>query len=39
LIIGVLHSLNLVALPVMGRLLTLNRRLDEAVTPPPSDQA
>jgi hypothetical protein len=24
---------------VMGRLLTLNRRLDEAVTPPPSDQA
>jgi hypothetical protein len=39
LIIGVLHSLNLVALPVMGRLLTLNRRLDEAVPPPQSDQA
>ena len=38
LIIGVMHSLNLVALPVMGRLLTLNRRLDEAV-PPRSDQA
>lgn len=29
LIIGVLHGLNLIALPVMGRLLTLNRRLDE----------
>ena len=33
LIIGVLHSANLVALPVMGRLLTLNRRLDEAAPP------
>ncbi|TPW14828.1 MAG: Uncharacterized protein FD127_1173 [Acidimicrobiaceae bacterium] len=30
LIIGVLHSANLLALPVMGRLLTLNRRLDDA---------
>ena len=29
LILGVLHGLNLIALPVMGRLLTLNRRLDE----------
>jgi hypothetical protein len=27
--IGLLHGLNLLALPVMGRLLTLNRRLDE----------
>ena len=35
LIIGVLHGVNLLALPVMGRLLTLNRRLDE--TTPPSD--
>ena len=34
LIIGVLHSANLLALPVMGRLLTLNRRLDESATPP-----
>lgn len=33
LIIGVLHGVNLLALPVMGRLLTLNRRLDD-VTPP-----
>ena len=33
LIIGVLHGVNLLALPVMGRLLTLNRRLDET-TPP-----
>lgn len=30
LIIGVLHGLNLLALPVMGRLLTLNRQLDES---------
>jgi hypothetical protein len=30
LIIGVLHGVNLLALPVMGRLLTLNRRLDDA---------
>ena len=38
LIIGVLHSANLLALPVMGRLLTLNRRLDESA-PPPRDEA
>ena len=40
LILGVLHGLNLIALPVMGRLLTLNRRLDEetptAPPPPPT---
>jgi hypothetical protein len=30
LIIGLLHGINLLALPIMGRLLTLNRRLDEA---------
>ncbi len=36
LIIGVLHSANLLALPVMGRLLTLNRRLDDS-TPPRAD--
>lgn len=35
LIIGVLHSANLLALPVMGRLLTLNRQLEEATSPPP----
>ena len=34
LIIGLLHGVNLLALPIMGRLLTLNRRLDEA-TPHP----
>ena len=33
LIIGLLHGINLLALPVMGRLLTLNRQLDES-TPP-----
>jgi preprotein translocase subunit SecY len=33
LIIGVLHGLNLLALPVMGRLLTLNRQLDDSSPP------
>ena len=41
LIIGLLHGVNLLALPVMGRLLTLNRRLDEdiAAVPPPAPPA
>jgi hypothetical protein len=30
----VLHGINLLALPVMGRLLTLNRQLDDASPPP-----
>ena len=34
LIIGVLHGVNLLALPVMGRLLTLNRQLDESARRP-----
>ena len=34
LILGVLHGVNLLALPIMGRLLTLNRRLDESSPPP-----
>ena len=29
LIMGVLHSLNVIALPVIGRLLSLNKRLDD----------
>lgn len=33
LIIGLLHGVNLLALPVIGRLLTLNRALDERVGP------
>ena len=33
LIIGLLHGANLPALPVIGRLLTLNRQLDERVGP------
>lgn len=33
LIIGLLHGVNLLALPVIGRLLTLNRQLDEQVGP------
>jgi len=35
LILGVLHGLNLIALPVMGRLLTLNRHLEEGSPPQP----
>jgi type III secretory pathway component EscS len=37
LIIGVLHGVNLLALPVMGRLLTLNRQLDESTPPSASE--
>jgi hypothetical protein len=33
LIIGVLHGINLLVMPVMGRLLTLNRQLDDAAPP------
>lgn len=35
LIVGVLHGLNVLMLPMIGRILTLNRRLDEQ-TPPTS---
>jgi hypothetical protein len=35
LIVGVLHGLNVLTLPIIGRIFTLNRRLDEA-TPPPA---
>jgi len=38
LIIGILHGLNLLALPMIGRLLTLNRQLDDA-TPPSAPPA
>lgn len=34
LIVGVLHGLNVLMLPVIGRILTLNRRLDEQSPPP-----
>lgn len=34
LIVGILHGLNVLMLPIIGRILTLNRRLDEE-TPPP----
>ena len=33
LIVGLLHGLNVLTLPIIGRILTLNRRLDEE-TPP-----
>jgi hypothetical protein len=36
LIIGLLHGINLLALPVIGRLLTLNRQLDESIPPAPA---
>jgi hypothetical protein len=39
LIVGVLHGLNVLALPVIGRILTLNRRLDEETGPPPAARA
>jgi hypothetical protein len=29
LLIGLLHGVNLLILPIIGRLLTLNRRLDQ----------
>ena len=35
LIVGLLHGLNVLMLPMIGRILTLNRRLDED-TPPPA---
>lgn len=33
LIIGILHGMNLLILPVLGRLFSMNRRLDEKVPP------
>jgi hypothetical protein len=38
LVVGVLHGLNVLLLPVIGRILTLNRRLDETVQPPGSTE-
>ena len=35
LIVGVLHGLNVLLLPIIGRILTLNRQLDQATPPPP----
>ena len=39
LIVGLLHGLNVLTLPVIGRILTLNRRLDEDTPPPSRPQA
>lgn len=39
LIVGILHGLNVLVLPVIGRIFTLNRRLDEDTTPPPESRA
>jgi len=38
LIIGVLHGLNIVLMPVLGRLFSLNRRLTEATALAPSQR-
>ena len=38
LIVGVLHGLNVLLLPIIGRILTLNRQLDES-TPAPTRRA
>ena len=38
LIVGMLHGLNVLTLPLIGRILTLNRRLDDA-TPSPGTRA
>jgi hypothetical protein len=35
LIVGLLHGLNVLTLPVMGRLFTLNRRLDDSTVGSP----
>jgi hypothetical protein len=37
LVIGLLHGLNIVLMPVLGRLFSLNRRLPEHPTPPRRD--
>lgn len=39
LIVGVLHGLNVLTLPIMGRLFTLNRRLDDDSDTPAGDRA
>ncbi len=31
LLLGLLHGLNVITLPIIGRLLSLNRRLDEDI--------
>jgi hypothetical protein len=36
LVVGILHGVNVLMLPVIGRLFTLNRRLDETTPVPPT---
>ena len=38
LIVGLLHGLNVLTLPLIGRILTLNRRLDEQTARPVAPQ-
>lgn len=38
LIVGLLHGLNVLTLPLIGRILTLNRRLDEQTPRPVAPQ-
>ncbi|MEO5839408.1 MAG: hypothetical protein ABIQ73_10275 [Acidimicrobiales bacterium] len=39
LIIGLLHAANIVFLPVIGRLLTMNKQLDDSINAPPAARA
>ena len=39
LIVGVLHGLNVLMLPIIGRILTLNRHLDESTPSSPAPTA
>jgi hypothetical protein len=39
LIIGLLHAANIVFLPVIGRLLTMNKQLDDSINAPPAAPA
>ena len=36
LLMGLLHGLNVLTLPVIGRIFTLNRQLDDDVAGPPA---
>ena len=38
LIVGILHGLNVLTLPIIGRILTLNRRLDDDTPPSPQPE-
>jgi hypothetical protein len=39
LLMGLLHGLNVLTLPVIGRVFTLNRQLDDGVAGPPATES